>query len=150
MTRQQGAKDLHLVLTALGVQYVPRDGHMGRVKTVFEALQYQGATVDRVIDRGRRHIEKGQGNRHAYVSHAPSPWGEGWSEGPHALEKAPHPHPLPVGEGKESTSQNRHDNALAGAYRDEMWKDHIIAVGMPVPPVGELHGLGLTLVVGGL
>src|SRR5205814_9463102 len=38
---------------------------------------------------------------------------------------------------------------LAGAYRDRMWKDHIIAVGMPVPLVGELHGLGLTTVVGG-
>src|SRR5215475_3598929 len=68
MTRQQGTKDLHLVLAALGIEHLPRHCHMRCVKTVVEALQYQGATVDRVIDRSRRHIEKGQGNRHAYVS----------------------------------------------------------------------------------
>src|SRR5215510_7006989 len=68
MTRQQGAKDLQLVLTALGIEHLPRHCRMSCVKTVVEALQYQGAPVDRVIDRSRRHIEKGQGNRHAYVS----------------------------------------------------------------------------------
>jgi hypothetical protein len=29
------------------------------------------------------------------LSVAPSPWGEGWGEGAQALEKAPHPDPLP-------------------------------------------------------
>src|SRR4029453_14253856 len=52
----------------LGIEHLPRHCHMSGVKTVFKALQYQGATVDRVIDCSRRHIEKGQGNRHAYVS----------------------------------------------------------------------------------
>src|SRR5712692_564395 len=48
---------------------------MGRVQTVFEALQYQGATVDCVIDRGRRHIEKGQGKLRTVVNnwHASAP-----------------------------------------------------------------------------
>jgi len=33
-------------------------------------------------------------------------------EGPQRLVKAPHPNPLPEGEGKEWVSQNQRDNAL--------------------------------------
>ena len=39
--------------------------------------------------------------------HAPSPLGEGRSESPKASEKAPHPNPLPLGEGKEGPHRNQ-------------------------------------------